>query len=421
MRKINLNLWSLFWTQFFGALNDNIFKNALVILITFHSVKIFGLNSEMLVALAGAIFIAPFFFLSATSGQLADIYDKTNLVKIIKTIEIVIMLLAFLAFDLKNFYLLFLILFLLGVHSSFFGPLKYALIPIYSIKSELVFSNALISGGTFVAILLGTISGGIFKGNIVKFLLLFFAILGWYFARKLPFLGNSNLSSSIVDWNFNRATKNILKLTFKNYEITKLTLGLSWFWFMGAGLLSLMPLLAKNIFHANESVATLFLFSFTLGMGIGPFILEILTKGQVKKRMIPIALLLMSIFIFDLGFIVKNSSQVPDGVTLVNFFQIDHSLHLIIDLFCLSFFGGIYTVTQFAELQLIASPDEISRVIAGNNVLNALFMVAVSLILMVFFKLAFSLWTIFIILGIFNIVVGFIQVYFYRKEFFQIS
>jgi hypothetical protein len=126
----------------------------------------------------------------------------------------------------------------------------------------------------------------------------------------------------------------------------------------------------------------------------------------------------MSLFIFDLGILVKNSSQVPDGITLANFFQINHSWHLIIDLFFLSFFGGIYTVTQFAELQLIASSDEISRVIAGNNVLNALFMVAVSLILMVFFKLAFSLWTILIILGILNIVVGFIQVYFYRKEFF---
>jgi MFS family permease len=422
MRKINSNLSSLFWIQFFGALNDNIFKNSLVILITFQGTILFGLSSPMLVALAGAIFIGPFFFLSATAGQLADVYDKTLLVKIIKQVEIAIVVVAILGFYFESFHILFLVLFLLGVHSTFFGPLKYALIPYYSFKKDLVFSNALISGGTFVAILMGTIIGGISKGYILKFILLIFAILGLYFSRRLPPLGNAQKGHDVtVDWHFYRSTKNILELIFKNHEISVLALGLSWFWFMGAGLLSLLPILAKDLIHGNAAVATLLLFVFTLGMGVGPFVLDLLTGGVVKKFVIPLSLVLMSMFIFDTAFVVRTMNDIQNNITMDQFFSIGHALRLLIDLFFLSFFGGMYTVTQFAELQNIALATEISRIVAGNNVLNSLFMVVVSLLLMIFYKLNFPLWLILLILGILNIVVGFVLVYCHRQEIFDLS
>jgi MFS family permease len=416
MKKINLNLFSLFWVQFFGALNDNIFKNALIIMVTFQGTKLFGLNSSMLVALAGAIFIAPFFFLSATSGQMADVYDKTFLVKIIKKVEIIIVLLASLGFYFHNFYLLFFVLFLLGLHSTFFGPLKYALIPFYSHKKDLVFSNALISGGTFIAILLGTILGGISGGIILKVFLICFALIGLFFANKLPPMGNAKPGHNIeVDWNFFRSTNNILKLIFKNKNLAILILGLSWFWFMGAGLLSLLPLLAKNILQGNEAIATLLLFTFTLGMGVGPFILDLVTKGEVKKIVIPISLVLMSLFIFDTAFVIKSIGQLIEQVTMVNIFSIPHSIRLLLDLFFLSFCGGMYTVTQFAELQQLAPSDEISRIVAGNNVLNSLFMVVVSLLLMIFHQQLIPLWEIFLILGLLNILVGFCLAFFHRQ------
>jgi MFS family permease len=419
---MNSNLTSLFWVQFFGALNDNTFKNALVILITFHGTSLWGLNSPMLVALAGAIFIFPFFFLSATAGQLADIYDKTFLVKIIKMVEVFIVLLAAVAFYLQNFYLLFLVLFLLGVHSTFFGPLKYALIPFYSFKKDLVFSNALISGGTFIAILLGTILGGISGVLSLKFILMVFALFGLYFAKRLPPLSKTQKTNdAIIDWNFPRSTKNILKLIFKNKNITVLILGLSWFWFMGAGLLSLLPLLAKNIIHGNESVATLLLFTFTLGMGVGPFVLDLVTRGDVKKVVIPLSLIMMSIFIFDSSFVIRSISLQADIITIDNYFLINYSWRLLIDLFLLSFCGGMYTVTQFAELQHISPSNEISRIVAGNNVLNSLFMVVVSIILMGFHHFNLPLWSMFGILGGLNIVVGFILVYCYRQEIYTLS
>ena len=416
MKKINSNLLHLFWVQFFGALNDNVFKNALVILITFHGTSLFGLNSSMLVAMAGAIFIAPFFFLSATSGQLADAYDKTFLVKIIKQVEIAIVLVAILGFYLENFYLLFFVLFLLGLHSTFFGPLKYALIPFYSFKKDLVFSNALISGGTFIAILLGTILGGISGGLLLKILLVSFALLGFFFADKLPPMGNAQPGHTVeVDWNFNRSTKNIIKLIFSNSKIAVLILGLSWFWFMGAGLLSLLPILAKNILHGNEAVATLLLFTFTLGMGVGPFVLDLLTGGEVKKIIIPLSLVLMSCFIFDAAYVIHSMNQIPEQITMDSYFSILRSWRLLIDLFFLSFCGGMYTVTQFAELQHLAPSNEISRIVAGNNVLNSLFMVVVSILLMVFHQQLFPLWLIFAILGALNILVGFVLVFFHRQ------
>jgi MFS family permease len=431
MKKITSELWALFWTQFFGALNDNVFKNALIILITYQGISLFGINSQALVALSGGVFILPFFIFSGTSGQLADRFEKTILVKIIKKFEILICMLAIVGLYLKSYPLLLFVLFLFGLHSTFFGPLKYSLIPNYTKKENLVFSNALISSGTFVAILLGTIIGGIAASNQeslggLKFLLILFATFGLMAANRLKPLTSAEVvtESVAIDWNFWTSSRDIIKLVFKNKTIGILIIGLSWFWFLGAGLLSMLPLISKNIYQGNEHVATMMLFTFTVGMGVGPFVLEKMTKGIVHRWLIPISLMAMSFFIFDIVHVLnfqekKNLSMgiLAGRFNIHEFFQFKMSIRLVFDLFCLSFFGGFFTVPQFAELQRITEGLELSRIIAGNNIINAMAMVAVSLMLMILLQQQLTLSNVFEVLGTLNVLMSIVLIYFYRSEF----
>lgn len=434
MKKISKDLGSLFWVQFFGALNDNAFKNALVILITYQGISLMGINSGALVALSGGVFILPFFFFSATSGQLADRFEKTALVKIIKKFEILLSFLAIFGLHQKNYPLLLFVLFLFGLHSALFGPLKYSLIPNYTTKENLVFSNALISSGTFMAILLGTILGGVAASDHndllgLKFSLVLFASLGLYFANKLKPESQDEIvtESTAIDWNFWSSSRDILKLVFKNSRVGILVVGLSWFWFLGAGLLSLLPLLSKNIFHGNEQVATLMLFTFTIGMGVGPFILDKITRGRVIRALIPLSLIAMSFFIFDVALainsIAKQSSLLSvlsthnGDIGIRDFFQLKMSSRVIVDLFFLALFGGFFTVPQFAELQQISAPHELSRTIAGNNIINSFAMVSISVCLMIFHQQKFSLSSIFGIIGFLNVLMSVTLIFFYRHEF----
>ncbi len=435
MRNIPPSVSALFWTQFFGALNDNLFKNALIILITYKSIILFGLNSGMLVALCGGLFILPYLLFSATAGQLADKFEKSWLVIKIKEVEIAIAIVGAVGLYLENFPLLLVVLFLLGVQSTFFGPLKYSLIPHYSSKEQLVFSNALISSGTFSAILLGTIAGGIAAGfeNTtwpVIVLLLFFSYLALHFAWRLPKTNQAKLDSEtkniVVDWNLYSSNRDILKLVFRNQRIAFLILGLSWFWFLGAGLLSLLPLIAKNIFNGQVSIATLMLFTFVLGMGAGPFALEKIFKGKVPRWVIPMSLIMMTLVIFDLSFVIKAASKhsfflsLIDPVNLKDYFQLNMSVRMIFDLFVLSVFGGMFTVSQLVELQRITVESELSRVVAGNNIVNALLMVLVSILLMVLHQQKMPLFAIMAVLGIFNVFMCIVLLFFYKDEFNKI-
>lgn len=431
MRKISPEFNSLFWTQFYGALNDNFFKSALVILIAYKNISLFGIPSSSMVALCGGVFIFPFFFLSATSGQLADKYDKVWLSYRIKEAELGFAVLGAIGLLTENYYLMLLVLFLFGLQSTFFGPIKYSIIPHYAPKDQLIFANAMVSSGTFVAILLGTILGGnisIFNGNFWPFvaILLVIGYLGLHYAKKLPLENAASTAEKEVlkiDWNFFTATGDIVKLVFKNQSTALLIVGLSWFWFMGAGLLSLMPLLAKNIFNGSEAVATLALFTFTAGMGVGPFLLEKVTKGRVRRWVIPVSLICMTLVIFDLSFVIKEASKhsfllsMIEPVGIRDFFRLDTSIRVVADLFLLSLFGGMFTVPQFAELQRVTPDGELSRVVAGNNVINALAMVTISLLLMVFHGQNLSLSLIFAILGVFNMLMCIVLVFYYKEEF----
>ena len=430
MRKITSELNSLFWTQLYGALNDNLFKSALVILIAYKNVSLFGVNSASMVALCGGVFILPFFFLSATSGQLADKLDKVWLTHRIKEAEVAIAVLGCIGIIFQNYYIMLLVLFMLGLQATFFGPIKYSLIPHYAPKEKLIFANAMVSSGTFVAILIGTIIGGVAAGFGNNYwpliaVLLIVAYLGLHYAKKLP-LENINAidrAAMVIDWNFFTSTRDILKIVFSNPLIALLIIGLSWFWFMGAGLLSILPLIAKNVFNGNENVATMMLFTFTIGMGVGPFLLEKMTKGKVRRWVIPMSLVMMTLFIFDLSFVVKAASKasfllsIGESISIKDFFKLNSSLRVIFDLFMLSLFGGMFTVPQFAELQRVTKESELSRVVAGNNVINSLAMVSVSVLLMIFHQQKLSLATILSLLGFLNILMCMGLMYFYKEEF----
>jgi MFS family permease len=427
MKNVSNNLKNLFWTQFLGALNDNIFKNALIIMITYQGVSLFNLNSKMLVAMAGGIFILPFLLLSAISGELSNKVNRILIVRWVKIIEIIIMILASIGIFIQNYYLLFFVLFLLGIHSTFFGPIKYSLIPEYSKEEELVFSNALISAGTFISILLGTIIGGFLAEGIkfawaLKFILVIVSLAGLYFARKLPDLP-AEKGNLTINWNILKSTRTVIKMMLSDKEVYTLLFGLSWFWFLGAGILSLVPSVAKDIFKAKEAVATTMLFVFTLGMGLGPFVLEKITKGKIIRPLIPISLFLMSLFMFDVVFVLKQFlggnylPQIFESISLSQFLDLRFAIRFLFDLFCISFFGGIFTVLQFADLQTIVEKGALSQIIAGNNIFNALFMVAVSVLIMFLHQLDFGLPNIFGIIGILNIGAGVVLVFLHRHEF----
>lgn len=417
------SLVHLFYVQFFGALNDNIFKNALVILVTYHSISLFHLNSKMLVAFLSGLFILPFFLFSALSAEVSLKYSRTHIVRMVKVAELLIMLLASIGFFMQNYYLLMVVLFLLGTHSTFLGPIKYSLIPEFSGENQLVFSNALISAGTFMAILLGTIGGGVIASHqwllsLSKFFFLLFALLGCYFAFQLPLLPPLSEKQKISR-SLTKSTKSLLKSVLLDREVIALLIGLSWFWFLGAGILTLLPAMAHDVFHGKETVASLMLFIFTIGMGLGPFVFEKFFQGKVYRVIIPSALFLISFFIFDLSYSVKTLllPNVYESLDLVQFLQLGAGKRVLFDLFLLSFFSGIFTVVQYAELQRIVAKESLTQVVAGNNILNAFFMVVVSLFLMLLFHLEFSLSLILGILGMMNMAVGVLLAFFHDVEF----
>lgn len=423
MKKINSNMLSLFWTQFFGAFNDNLFKSALIILITYKSVSLLGLPPSAMVAFCGGIFILPFFIASSFAGDISDRFNKIWLCHKIKEAEVLIALIGVVGIYLENYYLMVFVLFLLGVQSAFFGPIKYSLIPEFSEKENLVFSNALVSSGTFSAILLGTILGGLSvakSGTHYNFIigLVVFSLIGLYWAKKLktngPLLSNEKVK---IEYNIFKSTNSCMKIISKDKKIFHLVMGLSWFWFLGAGLLSLIPTVAKNVYLGNESVATFMLFIFTVGMGVGPFILDYLTKGKVNDKIIPLSLLLMTIVLFDISYLVSfeyiSSNELESLGEFVTSFE---KVRFLIDLFLISLFGGLFTVPQFSKLQMEAEPAELSRIVAANNIINALAMVLVSVLIMGLAMMMASTSTIFIVLGVLNSIATFYLYQVYKKK-----
>ncbi len=417
--------YNLFIVQFLGAFNDNLFKNSLVLLITYKGIQLLGMDSATLVAFSAGIFILPFFLFSSYAGVLADRYQKVQIAKLVKMSEVAIMGLALVGFLSESFGLLLLCLFLMGVHSTFFGPIKYSLIPVYVDDSDLMKANAWVSTGTFMAILGGTILGGslasIGSHWPLVLTLFFVAFVGLKFSMNLEPVAVIDRDLPVGEGHW-ATTKKVLKLTMKERDIFSYIMGISWFWLLGSAILTILPMMAKVIFSSKEEVATLFLSVFVLGMGVGPFVLERISKGRVLVWLIPITLFFISMFIFDLAFIsnkvVKKTFIFSDPIFgISDFLSIQGGVRFLIDLFFISFFGGMFTVPQFTMIQKLADPRVLSRLIAGNNIWNAIFMVSISIFLMFLFSIKLHLSWILAIIGILNLLVSLILSYVHREEY----
>ncbi len=414
----------LFWTQFFGAFNDNVLKNALVLLITYQAANVMGVSAAKMVSLSGGIFILPFFLFSATAGQLADKFEKRLVIRWIKFTEVMIMILATVGFVTTQFEFLLIVLFMMGMHSTFFGPLKYSILPQILHSDELVGGNALVESGTFLAILLGTIVGGELIGvpgkgpAAVSIALLIFSLIGFtasFFIPKTP-ISDPTLK---VQWNPFPPTLQILRYTKENFVVFNSILGISWFWFFGGALLSLFPPFCKDLLHTNESGVTLLLSVFSIGICLGSLLSEKMSHKQVELGLVPLGSIGMTLFTLDLFFAGLPSSPVTPGhiVSVSELFQNLTSLRILFDLFMLAIFGGLFTIPLYTLIQDRSEPSHRSRIIAGNNIVNAIFMVVAAIANVVMLSAGLTIPQIFAALALMNAAVA---IYIYRlvPEFF---
>ena len=390
----------LFWCQFFSAFNDNFLKNALVFLILF---KIGGQDAEALITLAGAVFIAPFFFLSGLGGQLADRFDKAVVARRLKLVEIGITALASAGFALHSLAALFAALFLFGAIAALFGPIKYGILPDHLAREELPAGNALVESATFMAILLGTIAGGLAsKGNggpaSFSALIMVFAFLCWGAALMIPPTGSA-APALPIDRNIVRSTGTLLNELWSDTRLRWGGVVLSWFWLAGAVILSLLPPLVKSVLGGDEGVVTAFLAIFSIAIAVGSGLASWLARGRVILLPTVVAAFLLGVFALDLGWAALGAqpAATPAGIGAV--LSSGLGLRTAVDLAGLAVAGGLFVVPSFAAVQAWAGADRRARMVASVNVLNAAFMVAGGLAVAMLQKAGIGTASLFFIIG----------------------
>tara|TARA_B100000676_G_scaffold309353_1_gene372670 strand:+ start:995 stop:2290 length:1296 start_codon:yes stop_codon:yes gene_type:complete len=401
----------LFITQFLGAMNDNLMKQALIVMITFGlTSKVFH-DPGILVTIAAGIFILPFFLFSATAGQIADKFEKSKTIQLIKLAEIVIMIAAVIGFYYRNTYLLMTILFMMGCQSAFFGPLKYGILPNHLSKEELIAGNALIEGGTFLAILLGTIAGGLLividQGLIiVSILLLLIATVGWLSSHQIPRAEAADIKIKLNP-NILKETVWIFSIAKKRPPVLISILGISWFWAVGATFLTQFPNFTKSQIGGDATVVTLFMVTFSVGIAIGSGFCSKILKGSISAKFVPVSALGLAIFTFDLYFASKGLNPSNSNLIDAKEFIVDpYNWRILLDLTGISIFGGLYTVPLYAIIQSYSEPKLRSRTIAANNIINALFIVVGAMIVAIFLAIGWSIPQIFLALAIATTIVA---------------
>jgi len=376
--------WPLFVTQFLGAFNDNAYKNALLVLLTFGAASWTSMKLEVLANLAAGLFILPFFLFSATAGQLADKFDKARLARWVKALEILIIALAALGFWLHSLPVLLTALCLLGLQSTLFGPLKYAILPQHLRANELVGGNALVEAGTFVAILLGTLTGGLLAGlgNGIAWIVavcFIVALVGFLASCRIP-TAPAPAPELKISLNPLAETLRCIGLARRERSVFQSILGISWFWAYGALLLTQFPIYTKVVLGGDETLVTALLAVFSVGIGAGSLICEKLTRRRgkiVEPGLVPIGALGMTIFGLDLAL----GSPANVSGTLQPFTEMLHqgsTWRIFFDLLMLGGFGGLYCVPLYALVQQRSQAEYRARIIAANNILNALFMVLIA-------------------------------------------
>jgi acyl-[acyl-carrier-protein]-phospholipid O-acyltransferase/long-chain-fatty-acid--[acyl-carrier-protein] ligase len=397
----------LFWCQFFSAFNDNFLKNSLVFLILYH---MSGPDSEALITLAGAIFILPFFLLSALGGEIADRFDKAIVARLLKLIEIAVALVAVAGFSLHSIPILFLALFLFGVIAALFGPIKYGILPDHLVESELPAGNALVEGATFIAILLGTIVGGLAAkggGDPAAFagMMMVFALACWVAALFIPRTGEG-APTLVINPNIATSTFSLLGYLKHEPRLWWGALVASWFWLVGAVALSLLPPLIKNGLGAAEEVVTVYLAVFSIAIGVGSGLASWLAAGRIILLPTVFGAVLLGLFSLDLGWTMAGVAAPADARTIGQVFGAWRGIHVGIDLAMLAIAGGLFIVPAFSALQAWAGPDHRARVIAANNVLNAAFMVVGGIAVALVQKVGLGPSTLFLALGVANLAVA---------------
>ena len=402
----------MFFTQFLGAFNDNFFKQALLLLLTYSAAAKLGSSVSLLNNLAAMLFILPFFLFSALAGQLADKYEKSWLTWYIKVLEVVIMVLATFGLIFEIYWLLFVALFLLGAQSTFFGPIKYAYLPQAMHQDELVGANALFQTGTSLSILMGMMVAGLFiqmNNHLywVSAMALLIASLGLLASKFIPSMPAVQPNMKI-DWNIWRTSMDTIKYLYSLPLLFFIIIGNSWFWFYGATFLTQTPEFSKVILNGNESVVIFLLTLFSVGVAIGSLLCKTLTKNQVSFRLLPFGIAGLSLFAIDLYFSLSGLNI--DSNTLLGISELSSvsgSWRVFADLFLLGFSGGIYIVPLYAAMQAYSPVTHGARVIGANNIFNAIFMVTSAIFSIVILNLLqLSLPQLFLVTGLLNIMFG---------------
>lgn len=399
-----------FITQLLGAFNDNIFKQSLILAILYHLTV--GGDRNLLVNLCALLFILPFFLFSALGGQFGEKYNKDALMRALKLAEIVIMLVGAAGFVFGSLPLLFLALFAMGTHSALFGPVKYSILPQHLREDELVGGNALVEMGTFLAILAGTIGAGVLMSRQdyaagVAIAVVLVATCGFLASRKIP-RAAAALPELSIDWNIFRQSWSILMLGLRQRPaVSRSLVGNSWFWFLGAVYLTQIPTYAKELLHGDESVVTLILTVFSVGIALGSMLCERLSGKKVEIGLVPFGSIGLSLFGILLWWHSGGFPQEAQPYNWLAVLEHSQSWTVLADILGIGIFGGFYIVPLYALIQARTDEDKRARVIAANNILNALFMVVAAIVSILLLSVAgLSIPELFLVLSLMNVAVN---------------
>jgi 1-acyl-sn-glycerol-3-phosphate acyltransferase len=398
-----------FWVQFLGAGNDNVFKFAFTVLVTYQ-LQVSWLPPAMAGLVIGALFIFPFLLFSATSGQLADKFPKERLIRLVKDLEIVVMLLAGYGFLQQNVPVLLSCVFLMGLHSTLFGPVKFAYLPQHLSERELTGGNGMVEMGTFVAILLGNVAGGLLiamplvGGSYVAGACLLIALAGRVCAQGVP-VSPATDPALRINWNPFTETWRNLQLAHGNIVVFRSLLGISWMWFFGAVFLANFPAFARDVLSGNEQVASLLLVVFSVGIGAGALLCEVLSRRHVEIGLVPLGAFGMTVFSVDLYFAASGLGA-SSAMGAAEFLARPAHWRVLADLALLSLSAGIYSVPMYALIQMRSQPTHRARIVAANNILNALFMIASSLMAGALLAAGLTVTELFLVIGLLNAVVA---------------
>lgn len=376
----------LFATQFLGAFNDNLFRTAMTFLVVYRLLTHDAAGAGLVATLAAGLFILPYFLFSSLAGQIADVHDKAAVARWVKIAEIVIMAAGVLALHGDSVALLLAVVFLLGVHSAFFGPMKYAILPQHLHGHELLAGTGLVEAGTFLAILFGQIVGGLLPAETAAWAALGVAVLGWATSRAIP-PAPPLVTSGRLGWNLAGETWALMRAAHANRPAFAALMGISWFWALGAVMTAQIGPLSKSYLGAAPAVATLCLTTFSVGIAVGSVVVARLLRGRISVRYAAPALVVLALALIDLVFAVRAFAPPPGAsgtaaplLDVATFLARPAAWRVLADLAVLALAGGIYSVPLYAVLQTSGAPETRARMIAANNVMNAVFMVGATLL-----------------------------------------